>query len=57
MTTKASAKKKFALGDPRANRSPPPENRAFDKQDYFRNKNKSVDLNALNYNPDNTLDP
>lgn len=31
MTTKASAKKKFALGDPRANRSPPPENRGYDK--------------------------
>jgi hypothetical protein len=57
MTTKASAKKKFNLGDARANRSPPPPDRVLDRQDYFRNKNKSVDLQALKYQADTTLDP
>jgi hypothetical protein len=47
MTTKANAKKKFNLGDPRSNRSPPPPERGMNQQDYFRNKNKSVDLQAL----------
>lgn len=31
MTTKANAKKKFNLGDPRVNRSPPPQDRGLDK--------------------------
>lgn len=56
-TTKASTKKKIALGELRTNRSPAPLRPGMDKEDYFRNKNKSVDLQALQYNKDGTLDP